>query len=148
MTLKERLMADFKQAMKDKNEIRKNTINLARAAIKQIEIDTREEVSEDEIIAILTKQVKMRRDALADFEKGGRIDLLDAYKQEIKVLEEYLPEQMSYDDVKAIVETTANDLKIESGKENMGKLMGSVMPKVKGLADGNIVRKAVMEFLS
>ena len=147
MALKEKLMADFKDAMKAKDEVAKNTISFARAAIKQYEVDHREELSDDGIIAILSKQVKMRKDALSDFEKAGRTDLIESYKAEIEVLNRYLPEQLSDDKIRQIVEETAADLGIESGMQNMGKLMGSVMAKVKGVADGGQVKKLVEEFL-
>ena len=147
MTLKERLMNDFKDAMKSKDEVKKNTINLARAAIKQVEVDTRTELTDDEILSIIAKQVKMRRDALADFEKGGRTDLMDAYKTEIEILEVYLPAQLSEEEIRKVVEEVAAQLGIEGGKQNMGKLMGPVMGKVKGQADGGAVKKVVMEFL-
>ncbi|MGF6375417.1 uncharacterized protein YqeY [Clostridiales Family XIII bacterium PM5-7] len=148
MTLKEQLMADFKEAMKAKDEVAKNTINLARAAIKQYEVDQREELDEAGIIAILSKQVKMRKDALADFEKAERTDLIESYNAEIEVLNRYLPEQLSKEKILEIVKETAASLGIEGGKQNMGKLMGPVMGKVKGLADGNMVKEAVSEFLS
>ena len=147
MTLKERLMSDFKQSMKDRDEVRKNTVSLARAAIKQYEVDNREELDEEGILAILSKQVKMRRDALSDFEKAGRTDLADAYKAEIAVLEEYLPKQLTEEEVLVIVKETANSMGIDGGKQNMGKLMGPVMGKVKGVADGNLVKKVVEQFL-
>lgn len=148
MSLKEQLMADFKDAMKAKDEVRKNTISFARAAVKQYEIDNRKELDDEGIVAILAKQVKMRKDALSDFEKAGRMDLADAYKQEIEVLQKYLPAQLSADEIRDIVKTTAADLGIEGGKQNMGKLMGAVMGKVKGVADGNDVRKVIEEFLA
>lgn len=147
MSLKERLTEDFKTAMKSKDEIAKNTINLARAAIKQVEVDTRKDLTDEEIIPIIAKQVKMRKDALADFEKGGRTDLIDAYNKEIEVLEVYLPAQLSEGEIKKVVTETAAELGIEGGKQNMGKLMGPVMAKVKGQADGGAVKKIVMEFL-
>lgn len=147
MSLKERLTEDFKTAMKSKDEIAKNTINLARAAIKQVEVDTRKDLTDEEIIPIIAKQVKMRKDALADFEKGGRTDLIDAYNKEIEVLEVYLPAQLSEDEIKKVVTETAAEIGIEGGKQNMGKLMGPVMAKVKGQADGGAVKKIVMEFL-
>ena len=147
MSLKERLTEDFKTAMKSKDEIAKNTINLARAAIKQVEVDTRKDLTDEEIIPIIAKQVKMRKDALADFEKGGRTDLIDAYNKEIEVLEVYLPAQLSEDEIKKVVTETAAELGIEGGKQNMGKLMGPVMAKLKGRADGNAVKKVVTEFL-
>ena len=147
MSLKDRLLNDFKGSMKAKDEIRKNTVNLARAAIKQYEVDHRVELDDQDIIAILTKQVKMRKDALSDFEKAGRTDLLDAYNREIEILMEYLPKQLSTEDITEIVKATAAELGIEGGKQNMGKLMGAVMPKVKGVADGNAVRKIIEGFL-
>lgn len=148
MTLKEQLMADFKEAMKAHNETAKNTISLARAAIKQYEVDNREVLDDAGIIAILSKQVKMRKDALADFERAGRTDLAEAYNAEIEILNRYLPEQLSKEKVMEIVKETAAALGIEGGKQNMGKLMGPVMGKVKGLADGSLVKEVVMEFLA
>jgi uncharacterized protein YqeY len=148
MTLKEQLIADFKGAMKARDEVAKNTISFARAAIKQYEVDHREELDDEGIITILSKQVKMRRDALADFEKAGRTDLADSYKAEIEILNRYLPEQLSEEKILQIVKETAAALGIEGGKQNMGKLMGAVMGKVKGVADGNAVKKAVSEFLA
>lgn len=147
MNLKEQLMADFKQALKDRDETAKNTISLARAAVKQYEVDNREELDDAGILTLLQKQVKMRNDALSDFEKAGRQDLIDAYKSEIAVLKKYLPEQLSPEKIAEIVRETAGSMGIEGGKENMGKLMGAVMGKTKGLADGNEVRKQVMAFL-
>jgi gatB/yqey domain protein len=147
MNLKEQLMADFKQALKDRDETAKNTISLARAAVKQYEVDNREELDDAGILTLLQKQVKMRNDALSDFEKAGRQDLIDAYKSEIAVLKKYLPEQLSPEKIAEVVRETAASMGIEGGKENMGKLMGAVMGKTKGLADGNEVRKQVMAFL-
>lgn len=147
MTLKEKLMADYKIAMREKDQIKKNTVSLARAAIKQYEIDNRVELEDKDIVPILQKQVKMRKDALADFEKAGRTDLLESYNAEIKVLEEYLPEMLSSDAILKVVEEVALGLGIEGGKENIGKLMGPVMAKVKGLAGGNEVREAIQKFL-
>ena len=147
MTLKERLNADFKEAMKNKEKVRKETISFVRAEIKQNEVDNREEIDDAGIASILAKQVKMRKDALADFEKAGRTDLIESYKAEIEVLNRYLPEQLSDDKIRQIVEETAADLGIENGMQNMGKLMGPVMAKVKGVADGGQVKKLVEEFL-
>ena len=148
MTIKERLMADFKEAMKSHDDVAKNTISFARAAIKQFEIDNRgEELDDQGIISILSKQVKMRKDALSDFEKAGRTDLLDSYKAEISILERYLPEQLSDDKLRDIIKNIADELGIEKEMKNMGKLMGPVMAKVKGLADGTKVKDLVSEFL-
>lgn len=143
MSLKDKLLNDFKEAMKAKDEIRKDTVNLARAAIKQYEVDKREELDDEGIIDILTKQVKMRKDALSDFEKAGRTDLAEAYNREIEILMEYLPKQLTDEEITAIVKATAVELGIENGKQNMGKLIGAVMPKVKGRADGNAVKRII-----
>ena len=150
MTLKERLNADFKEAMKNKQTVRKETISFVRAAIKQYEVDNREEIDDAGIASILAKQVKMRKDALADFESAGRTDLVEAYNAEIEVLSEYMPKQLTEDEIADIVKATAADLGIEagSGKASMGKLMGATMPKVKGIADGNLVKAAVEQYLA
>lgn len=150
MSLKDRLTNDFKEAMKAKDEVRKNTVNLARAAIKQYEVDHRAELDDEGIIEILTKQVKMRKDALSDFEKAGRTDLFDDYNKEIAILKEYLPAQLTEEEISQIVESTGAELGIESGsgKASFGKLIGTVMPKVKGKADGGEVKKAVEGYLS
>jgi uncharacterized protein len=147
LTLKERLMDDYKEALKSRDEIRKNTINLARAAIKQVEVDTRQELQDEDIIPILAKQVKMRRDAIGEFERGNRTDLVDAYKTEIEVLQTYLPAELTEEQIREIVKSTAAGLGIEGGRQNMGKLMGATMPKVKGVADGGVVKKIIEEFL-
>ena len=145
MALKEQLMADFKEAMKAHDEVAKNTISFARAAIKQYEVDHREELDDAGIVAILSKQVKMRKDALADFEKAGRTDLAESYQAEIDILKR--PEQLSAEKLREVVASAAADLNIEGGMQNMGKLMGAVMGKVKGLADGGDVKKEVEAFL-
>ena len=133
--------------MKAHDEVAKNTINLARAAIKQYEVDHRVELDEQGIIDILTKQVKMRKDALSDFEKAGRTDLIENYSREIEILMAYLPKQLTEEEILQIVRDTKAELGIDDGKANMGRLMGAVMPKVKGLADGGAVRKAVQSVL-
>jgi len=147
MSLRDRLANDYKEAMKAKDEVRKNTVSFARAAIKQYEVDNRAELDEAGMIDILAKQVKMRKDALSDFEKAGRTDLLEAYNKEIAILMEYLPQQLTEAEILAIVKDTAQELGIEGGKQNMGKLIGAVMPKVKGRADGGIVKKIVESVL-
>ena len=115
MTLKERLNADFKEAMKNKEKVRKETISFVRAAIKQYEVDNREEIDDAGIASILAKQVKMRKDALADFESAGRTDLIDAYNAEIEVLMDYMPKQLTAEEILDLVGKTAADMGIEQG---------------------------------
>ncbi len=143
MTLKEILANDFKESMKARDAIKKDTVNLVRAAIKQSEVDNRVELDEQGVLAIIAKQVKMRKDALSDFEKAGRTDLLDAYNREIEILMTYLPAQLTVDEIVVIAKETMAELGIEGEKQNMGKLMKAIMPKVKGSADGGDVKKAI-----
>jgi hypothetical protein len=143
LSLKERLSADFKEALKTKDATRKNAVNMARAAIKQYEVDHREELDDEGVVQIIAKQVKMRKDALADFEKAGRTDLLDVYKAEIDVLQAYLPEQLSEDEVRSVVTKAMEEAGIAPEKKNMGMIMKTVMPLLKGKADGGVVKKVV-----
>ena len=149
MGLKEQLMADYKDAMKSADSVKKETVNMVRAAIKQYEIDQRVELDDDaDIVKIIKKQVKMRSDALADFAKAGRDDMVEGYKQEIEILQSYLPEEMSEEEIKAKVREIAGNLGIEEGMQNMGALMKGVMAELKDSADGSAVNKVVKEFLS
>ena len=149
MALKEQLMADYKDAMKAADSVRKNTVNMVRAAIKQHEVDQRVEIEDDaEIVKIIKKQVKMRTDALADFAKAGRDDMKEAYEKEIERLKGYLPEEMSADQISEKVREIADKMGIESSMKNMGVLMKGVMAELKDKADGSAVNKAVKEFLS
>ncbi len=147
MSLEKKLMEDLKVSMKNKDTIRKNTITLVRSAIKQIEIDERREVPEEEIIEIISKQLKEKRNVIGDFEKGDRQDLVDLTNQEIDILLKYLPEQLTEEDVEQIIVDTIEEVGATSMKD-IGLVMKNVMPKVKGKTDGNIVSKIVKKRLS
>ncbi len=146
MSMKDRLSSDFKNALKNKDSLRKNAVNMVRAAIKQYEVDNRKELNDDGILDVITKQVKMRKDAIEDFKKGERADLVEEYEAEIDILMEYMPEQFSEEEVRQLILETAREICVQD-KKDMGKLMGAVMPKVKGKADGNLVRKIVNSIL-
>ena len=149
MGLKEQLMDDYKDAMKKGEKIRKDTVNQVRAAIKQHEIDQQKVIEDEkEIVQIIKKQVKMRTDAIADFAKGGRDDLVKAYEEEVEVLKAYLPEEMSLEDIKASIKKIAEDTGIEKGMQNMGALMKEAMKELKDKADGSAVNQAVKDFLN
>ena len=149
MGLKEQLMQDYKEAMKNADALKKNTVNMVRAAIKQYEVDQRVTLEDDaDIVKIIKKQVKMRADALADFAKAGRDDMVDAYKKEIEILKAYLPEEMGEEEIKAKVKEIAEKLGLEKNMKSMGTLMKSAMAELKDKADGSAVNKAVKEFLS
>jgi hypothetical protein len=149
MSLKEQLMQDYKEAMKNADAVKKETVNMVRAAIKQYEVDQRVELEDDaDIVRIIKKQVKMRTDALADFAKAGRDDMTEAYNKEIDILKSYLPEEMGEEEIRARVSEIAASLGIEKDIRNMGTLMKSVMAELKDKADGSAVNKAVKEFLN
>ena len=142
MSLANKIMDDYKTSMKNKDTIRKNTIIMVRAAIKQIEVDERKEVTEDEILAIITKQVKEKRFAIEEFKKGSREDLVQLTEAEIEILLEYLPKQLTEEEVEQIVIETIKEINATSMKD-IGLIMKAVMPKVTGRTDGNIVNKVV-----
>ena len=142
-------MQDYKDAMKSADVLKKNTVNMVRAAIKQYEVDQRVTLEDDaDIVKIIKKQVKMRADALADFTKAGREDMVDAYKKEIEILKGYLPEEMGEEEIRAKVKEIADKLGIEANMKNMGMLMKNAMAELRDKADGSAVNKAVKEFLS
>ena len=147
MSLESRLMEDLKTSMKNKDTIRKNAITMVRAAIKQIEVDERREVGEEEIIEIISKQLKEKKNVIGEFRKGGREDLVDLTEKEIEILLPYLPEQLTEDQVAKIVNDTIEELGATSMKD-IGLVMKTVMPRVKGKTDGNIVSKIVKESLN
>ncbi|GIM44760.1 hypothetical protein DNHGIG_03090 [Collibacillus ludicampi] len=146
MDLRARLDADMKQAMKDKDKIRLSTIRMVRTAIKNAEIDQQKTLSEDEVLAILNRELKQRRDSLQAFESAGRVDLVEAVKQEIDVLMDYLPKQLSEDELTELVRQAIQETGASS-KADMGKVMSVLMPKVKGRADGKVVNQLVQQHL-
>ena len=146
MPLMEQLTADMKDAMKQGEKERLSVIRLVRGAIRQAEIDGKKTLSDDEIIDVLTKEVKMRRDSIEEFERGGRTDLVDKTKSEIAILMPYLPAQLSPDEVQQLVETAVAEVGATTAKD-MGKVMGVLMPRVKGRADGKLVNEIVRSLL-
>lgn len=146
MTLKEQLQADLKTAMKEKDKVRKATITMIRAAILQVEKDQKVVLDDSAVLDIISKQRKQRRDALEDFEKAERDDLIEQTKAEMAVIDAYLPKQLSREEIEAIVDETITETGVQSAKD-MGKIMGALMPKVKGLADGKLVNQIVREKL-
>jgi uncharacterized protein len=146
MSLKERLLEDMKVAMRDKDTIRKNTIQMARAAVLQVEKDNRITLDDDGILDVLSKEVKKRKDSLPEYEKSGRQDLIDSLKTEIEVLLQYLPQQLTEAELEPIVKQAIEETGAASAKD-MGKVMQAVMPKVKGRADGKMINQIAKRIL-
>lgn len=146
MPLKETLAEDLKESMKSKEKVKKNVITMVRAAIKQREVDERIELDDAEIIDIIAKQVKQKRDSIEEFQKGNRLDLVDLTNEEIKILLNYLPPQLSEDELEQIVKDAIEETNAQT-KKDLGKLMAVIMPKVKGKADGKQVNQIVARYL-
>jgi len=149
MSIKDRLTEDMKQAMRDKEagKARLSVIRMVRGSIKNVEIDRKKDLSDDEVLEVLVKEVKMRRDAREEFLKGNRPDLVEGLEQEIAVLVAYLPEQLSEEEVRKLV-VEAVKASGAVGPKEMGKVMAILMPKVKGRADGKLVNTLVKELLN
>lgn len=146
MSLKERLLEDMKNAMKDKAVIKKNTVQIARAAILQVEKDNRITLDDDGILDIIAKEVKKRRDVLPDYEKSGRQDLIDSLKAQLDVLLQYLPQQLTEEELEVIVRQAVQDTGATSAKD-MGRIMQLVLPQVKGRADGKMINGIVKKII-
>ena len=147
MSLTEQLQADMKTAMRDGDAHRRDTLRMVIAAAQNAAKEKREPLSDEEALAVITKQVKTRRESIKAFRDAGRDDLADKEQSEIDVLEPYLPEQMGEDEVRALVVEAVVATGATSPRD-MGKVMGALMPKLKGRADGKLVSSLVNEELA
>lgn len=145
--LKEKLLEDLKNSMKDKNIVRKNVIQMVRAAILQVEKDKQIILEDNQIIDIIAKESKKRKDSLADYEKSGREDLINEIKEEIEILAEYLPKQLSIEEVEAIVKDVIATENATSMKD-MGKVMKAAKEKIGAASDGKTINDVVKKLLS
>lgn len=146
MTLNEKLMMDLKESMKNKDNLKKSVITMIRAAIKQKEVDERVELTEEDILNIISKQQKQRKDALAEFEKAKRDDLIEQTKSEIEILASYLPKQLTDEELENIIKNVINEINAQSMKD-MGKIMGKVNEIAKGRADGKRINEIAKKML-
>ena len=145
--MKEQLLQDLKEAMKEKDALKKDTITMLRASILQVEKDSQKVLNDDEICGIVAKEVKKRKESVSEYENAGRQDIADSLKREIEILSKYLPEQLSEDEIAKMVEEAI----VESGAQgprDMGKVMGILRPKTQGKADGKVVSDIVKEKLA
>ena len=148
MGLREQLREDLKSAMRAGDATRRNTIRMLEAAIKNAEIEKRgQELPEADVLAILQRQVKQRRDSIEQFERGGREDLAEIERAEIAVIEDYLPEQLSEAEIEAAAQRVIEQVGA-SGPGDRGKVMGPLMKELRGKADGAAVNDAVSKLLS
>ena len=147
MSLMELLTADMKAAMKQGEKARLSVIRLVRGAVRQAEIDGKKTLNDDEIINVIAKEVKMRRDSIEEFERGKRADLVEKTKAEIDILTPYLPAPLSPDEVKQIAEKAVAEVGAATAKDIMGKVMRVLMPRIKGRADGKLVNEIIRSLL-
>lgn len=145
--LKEKLLKDMKISMRDKNVIRKNVIQMVRAAILQVEKDKQIQLTDEQILEIIAKESKKRKDALSDYEKSGRQDLINEINQEIEILAEYLPKPLSREEIEKIVEEVIEETGATTIKD-MGKVMKEAKVKIGPAADGKTINEIVKEKLN
>ena len=145
--MKKKLLEDLKEALKEKNEIKKNAIQMVRAGILQIEKDKGIELTDEQIIELISKEVKKRKDSIADYEKGGREDLVNQINEEISYLEKYLPKQLTEEEITVIVKQIIAELGATTMKD-MGKVMKAAKEKMGVTADGKTINKVVKENLA
>ncbi|MEK3881621.1 GatB/YqeY domain-containing protein [Paenibacillus sp. PL2-23] len=146
MNLSERLTDDMKQAMKSQDKFKLTTIRMMRASVKNMEIELKRPLEDNEVLNILSREIKIRKDSLQEFQKAGRDDLVTGLAAEIEIISQYLPEQLTEEEIQEIVRQTIHELGASS-KADMGKVMSALMPKTKGRADGKLVNQAVQQFL-
>ena len=145
--LKEKLLQDLKEAMKEKNELKKNVVQMIRAAVLQFEKDKQVELDDNQILEIIAKEAKKRKDSLPDYEKSGREDLIEKVKQEIEIISEYLPKQLSKEEISEIVSEIIKQTGATSIKE-MGAVMKEAKAQIGAKADGKSINEVVRELLN
>lgn len=147
MTLAERINDDVKTAMKSQDKEKLNVIRMVKSAIQLAKIEAKHDLSDEEVIDVISKQIKMRKDSIVEFEKASRTDLAEAYKREIDILSEYMPEPLSKEEVEKIIEEVFVKINLTSPKQ-MGLIMKEVTPLVKGKFDMGEVSKMIREKLN
>jgi uncharacterized protein YqeY len=147
MSVKDQLNTALKEAMKNKDAERRNAIRLFTSAIKQYEVDNRKDANDDVVIDILTKEAKKRRESIDELEKAGRTEQAEGEKYELGILEEFLPAQLTEDEITAMAKEAIAQVGAETPKD-MGKVMGALSAKTKGRADGKVVSGIVRDLLS
>jgi uncharacterized protein YqeY len=146
MSLAERLSDDLKQAMKDHDKLRTSVIRMVKSALKNRQIETGKELTDDDVLTVLQKEVKQRKDALESFTAAGRTDLMEQAKAELAILSEYLPQPLDEAELRQLAAEVVRAVGAKS-KADMGKVMGQLMPQIRGRADGKTAQRIVQELL-
>ncbi|MEX1254205.1 MAG: GatB/YqeY domain-containing protein [Dehalococcoidia bacterium] len=147
MSLKERLAADLYHAMRQREELRRDTLRMTLAAVHNAEIEARAQLDDEAILNVLSKEAKMRRESIEEFKKGGRQDLVDKETAELEIISAYLPQQLSRDEIVEVARQVVQETGA-SGQKDIGKVMPALMQRLQGRADGRIASEVVRELLS
>ncbi len=147
MSIAERVESDFKEALKSGDKASVSILRLIKSALKNKEIEKGGTLTEEETLSVLNTLSKQIRESIVEYEKAGRADLVEKEKKELEILQRYLPEQLSEQELKSIIHQVINEVEAKSIKD-LGKVMKTLMPRVKGRADGKIVNQMVREVLS
>ena len=142
--MRNQILEDLKTAMKNQDKERLSVIRMVKGSIQMAELNKKHELSDEEVIDVITKEIKSRKDSISEFEKGGREDLIEKTQSEIDILKEYLPKQITETEINQIIDKVFDEVKPESSKD-MGKIMKVLTPQVKGKADMGLISKIVKE---
>jgi len=145
--MRERILTDLVSAMKNKDKLTLSVLRMVKGVMQLEEINVKHELNDDEIVRIISKQIKTRKDSIAEFEKGNRTDLIETTNNEIKILENYMPEQMTEEEISKVIDEVFEQVN-PTGPSDMGKIMGTISPLVKGKADMGLVNKMIKEKLN
>ncbi len=146
MGLKEEIMEDFKTAMKEKDKDKLSTLKLLKSSLRNKEIEEGGELKEEDVRALLAKEAKQRKDSIQQYEEGGREDLADKEKQELEIIQSYLPERLADEELEELIDEVIEEIGARD-MSDMGQVMGKIMPEVRGRADGSKVQELVQEKL-
>jgi len=146
MSLKEQIPNDIKNALRNKSTVELSVLRMLQSAIRNKEIDNKEKLSDEQVIEVVSSEVKKRRDAASEFERVNRPDAAEKEKEEIEILLKYMPEQLGEDQIRVEVAKAIEESKAD-GLKDLGKVMKTIMPRMKGKADGKLVNRVVREFL-
>ena len=147
MGLQEQLLADLQQAMRDKDERRRSTLRMVRSAVKNAEIAKRKPLGDEDVLSVMQKEAKQRRESIEEYKKANRPDLVQVEQEELEIIESYLPKQMSVEEVREVARQVVTEVGA-AGPKDIGKVMPVIMARLQGRADGRTVNQAVREELA